>query len=147
MKKKKKSQAQDEAVVAKAVEQETKVEKAEQKADKAEQQKSVEKVADKAEPDAQTRISAIRQVLNSGSGLSAQDAQYLLNLLDRLDAAHMALKENVEKVRAHAIESNKQLVQAKDVLTMWLAMRGSADLEVFQATAALAQRSVQILNA
>ncbi len=97
--------------------------------------------------DTQARLAAIRSTLGAGSGLSFQDATYLLGLLDRLDAAHMALKDNVEKVRAHAIDSNKQLIQAKDVLTMWLAMRGSADLEVFQATASLAQRSVQILNA
>ena len=91
-------------------------------------------------------MSEIEQLVAKQQKLTQDECAFLLELLKHRTAQAKQYEAALIGVRERSNEQAKGIAAAREVLTLWLAMRGSCDLEVFQATQALANRTVSLLN-
>lgn len=98
-------------------------------------------------------LPAIERDLKAGEPIPVGDAQFLLEKLNASVLAEQKAASEIEagkkrygELHAKAVENAKQLAAAREILTLWLALRGSSTLEIFQASQGLADRTVGLLN-
>jgi hypothetical protein len=92
------------------------------------------------------RVQDIEFAISKQQRVSAEDVAFLLGQLKERTAHLKQYETTLVSLKGKLADQAKAVGAAKEILTLWLAMRGSCGLDVFQATQGLANRTVTLLN-
>lgn len=92
------------------------------------------------------KLEFISELLDKGQVVPEEDIAWLIRQLRETKEKLEQTIKTADTAKQLCVDQGKSLRAAKEVLTLWLALRGSSDLDLFQATQSLANKTVAVVN-
>lgn len=93
------------------------------------------------------KLNLIQTWIDEHGEVPLEDVRWLASQVRELDAQTTKQEEELAQERSARGRLLEIVRKAQNVLTLWLAFRGSADETIFKATAPLANQTTAVLNA